>query len=87
MKSKAKIRILEQHPEIWKDIEEVIEDVKFDNYHLVPMKSCECGEEHIAIEGVLYRMCAKCRGIFAQKDEAFIKERGELPVDFDYEIK
>jgi hypothetical protein len=86
MKSKAKIRILETNPELWQDIEELIEDVKFAQNHLVPMKSCECGGEHIAIEGVMYRMCGKCRGIFAVRDEAFIKERGELPVDFDWEL-
>jgi hypothetical protein len=87
MKNKKTIELLEKYPQLREQIEEIIEDAKFSVKHLVPMRDCECGEGHEPIPGVMYRMCAKCRGLYAVKDEAFIKERGELPVDFDYELK
>jgi hypothetical protein len=70
----------------WIDrVEGLIEDEKFK--HLVPMKTCEHGGEHKRVPGVMYYMCSECRGLYAVRDEAFIKERGELPIDFDYELK
>jgi hypothetical protein len=76
-------KLLAKYPELKEQIEEIIEDQKFK--HLVPMRDCECGGEHKHIEGVLYRMCQRCRGIYAVRDEEFIKKHGEIPIDFDWE--
>lgn len=84
MKTKTE-QLLEKYPELREQIEDIIEDEKFK--HLVPMHDCECGGEHKPIQGVLYRMCQECRGIYAVRDNEFIAKRGELPVDFDYELK
>lgn len=77
---KSKTKILEKYPELWQDIEALIEDVKFSQPHLVPMNTCECGECHEAIPGVMYRMCSKCRGNYAVRDEEYIKKHGEMPL-------
>ena len=78
-------KLLAEYPELRKKIEEIIEDAKFSVKHLVPMKDCECGEGHEPIPGVMYRMCKNCRGLYAVRDENFIKQRGELATDFDWE--
>jgi hypothetical protein len=64
-------------------VEDMIEDEKFK--HLVPMKDCECGGGHEPIDGVMYRMCKNCRGLYAVRDEDYIKRHGELP-DMGYDI-
>jgi hypothetical protein len=78
-------KLLAKYPELKEQIEEIIEDAKFSVKHLVPMKDCECGGGHEHIEGVMYRMCAKCRGLYAVRDEDYIKRHGELP-DMGYDI-
>ena len=82
MKNKT-TELLEKYPQLREQIEEIIEDEKFK--HLVPMHDCECGGKHDDVDGVLYRLCSKCRGLHCVRDEEFIKRRGELPVDKDWE--